>query len=363
MGAVVLAVGCASERERLRAILHGAGYEVHVIEGDQGVAQLVADVRPLAVLLGADLPGGGGIRQTLRGHAGPSALPVLLLTLRDDDPAILADIADGLDDYVHQAAPAELILARVSRLVRSHQLATMARINEQLVQVGRLLAGIIHEIRGPLSVIRGNAEMMRLSLGEQHECHRWVDPILRNAQLLQLRLEHLMAAVRAGPPVLVPIDVPPLVREATELFLKGTDPRHGKLCLKTEFAADLPRARADAGRILQVLLNLLANAHEAAAGEGGVVEIVVRTEVVTEDGRPWVSINVRDNGPGIPEAFLGRIFEPFFTTKTQGTGYGLFLASEILREHGGTLTACNAEGGGACLALRLPVAEVETAEG
>jgi signal transduction histidine kinase len=247
--------------------------------------------------------------------------------------------------------------------VRAEQLATMARLNEQLIQVGRLLTGIVHEIRGPLSVIRGNAEMMRLSLGPQHECHRWVEPILRNAQLLQLRLEHLMAAVRAGPPVLVPIEIPPLVREATDLFQKGVDPRRAKLHVTAECPADLPRVRADAGRLLQVLINLLVNAHEAAAGARAEVEIRVKAEVARDAGADWLAIRVEDNGPGIPEAHLSRLFEPFFTTKSAGTGYGLYLAGEILREHGGRLTACNAESEGACFTLWLPLEPAAPAPG
>ena len=93
--------------------------------------------------------------------------------------------------------------------------------------MGRLLAGIVHEIRGPLSVIRGNAELMRLQLAESDPMQQWIDPLIRNAQILQVRLEHLMAAVRGGPAVPRALDLGPLIREATEIFLKGTDPRAG----------------------------------------------------------------------------------------------------------------------------------------
>ncbi len=94
----------------------------------------------------------------------------------------------------------EVILARVDRLANYRKLASVAVLNEQLAQVGRLLAGIVHEIRTPLSVIRGHAELMQMTLGDDPRLGEYLDPILRNCMILQSRLEHLMAAVRAGAP-------------------------------------------------------------------------------------------------------------------------------------------------------------------
>jgi signal transduction histidine kinase len=279
-----------------------------------------------------------------------------MLTDGDHEADILAGLEAGADDYVATDAAAEIILARVRRLVRYRQMAHSSVLNEQLVQVGRLLAGIIHEIRGPLSVIRGNAELMRLSLGEEDVSQQWIGPIIRACQLLQARLEHLMAAVRGGPAVLQDLELIPLAREAAGLFQKGTDPRRGQVTILTDFAQDLPAVRADAGRLMQVLLNLLSNAHEAIVAGQGHGRITLRAAQVREGEQDWVQLEVADDGPGIPEAILGRIFEPFFTTKDAGSGYGLYLASEILREHGGRLTACNNAGGGACFTLWLPLA-------
>ena len=103
----------------------------------------------------------------------------------------------------------------------------------------------------------------------------------------------------------------------------------------------VPIVRADAGRMIQVVLNLLSNAHEAILAERPEGRIVVKVRSVVDDGEVRVRVDVCDDGPGIPPAYLDRIFEPFFTTKDGGTGYGLYLASEILREHGGRLTAEN----------------------
>ena len=110
--------------------------------------------------------------------------------------------------------------------------------------------------------------------------------------------------------------------------------------------------------MLQVFLNLLSNAHEAILDERPEGRIVVRVRSVVDGGQDRVRVDVSDDGPGIAPSYLDRIFEPFFTTKDGGTGYGLYLASEILREHGGRLSAENCqEGRGACLSLWLGLAE------
>jgi signal transduction histidine kinase len=196
---------------------------------------------------------------------------------------------------------------------------------------------------------------MRFHLPPEDPSIQWVDPILRNAQLLQVRLEHLMATVRSGPPTVEEVDLTTLVKESADLFLKGTDPRGCPVSIETTFEESCPKVRADTGRLIQVLLNLFGNAHEALAEKVADCRITVRVSSSPEEEGRWVKIEVADNGPGVPCAFLERIFEPFFTTKEKGSGYGLYLAAEILKEQGGRLTVTNRPEGGACFTLWLPV--------
>ena len=272
-----------------------------------------------------------------------------MLTVRDNDTDVLAGLEAGADDYVAKPFAPEIVLARVRRLIEFRRLATVAVLNEHLVQVGRLLAGIVHEIRGPLSVIRGRAVVMRLQLPTEDSNHQWFDPILRNAQLLQARLEHLMATVRSGPSGSQIIAIEPLVREAADLFQKGTDPRGGRVTIETVLGETERQVKVDAGRLLQVLLSLFGNAHEAilSAQPGG--GIVVQTDNACEDGRDWAVIEVSDDGPESPRHSF-RIFEPFFTTKETGSRYGLYLASRSFLEAGGG-SRPERPGGGACFGL------------
>ncbi|MDR3637824.1 MAG: response regulator [Isosphaeraceae bacterium] len=356
MGTVLIVDDSPSDRALFRTILSRAGYTVQEVSRGRDALARARALRPHALILDVNLPDldGHSVCRLVRAEPELAGLPVLMLTVRDNDADVLAGLEAGADDYVAKDSAPEIVLARVRRLIQYRQLATMALLNEQLVQVGRLLAGIVHEIRGPLAVIRGSAELMRLQLSEGDPHHQWVDPILRNAQLLQVRLEHLMATVRSGPSQVRTLELDPLIRETTDLFLKGTDPRAGQVKIEAGTCPQV-QVNADAGRLMQVLLSLLGNAHEAilSAHPGG-GRIAVQTRRTQTEGRDWAVIDITDNGPGVPEEFMERIFEPFFTTKESGTGYGLYMASEILREQGGRLSVRNSPEGGACFSVWLP---------
>jgi signal transduction histidine kinase len=355
-GTVLIVDDSAGDRALFRTILLRAGYTVfEVARGSETLAKAL-EVRPHIIVLDVNLPDLNGLDvcRALRSDPQAGGIPVLMLTVRHDDSDVLAGLQAGADDYLAKDSAPELVLARVRRLVQYRQLVTLAMLNRQLVQVGRLLAGIIHEIRGPLSVIRGSAELLRLSLKPEDANLQWVDSILRGTQLLQVRLEHLMSTVRAGPPQFQAVELGSLLNESIELFVKGLPPSGRGISVQAEIETALPPVRADAGRIIQVLIDLLNNAHQAISStrQGG--HIRLRAEAVDQDDGRWVKVEVCDDGPGIPEVYFDRIFEPFFTTREGGTGYGLHLASEILKEQGGRLTACNNPEGGACLTIWLP---------
>jgi signal transduction histidine kinase len=276
-----------------------------------------------------------------------------MLTVRHDDADVIKGLEAGADDYVAKDSAAELVLARVQRLVQYRQLVSHTMLNRQLVQVGRLLAGIIHEIRGPLSVIRGSAELLRMNRTHDDPDIQWVDSILRGTHLLQVRLDHLMATVRSGPAQVRPVDLGSLVHQAVELFVKGLPPNNRGVRVEPECGTDGPAVLADPGRMIQVLIDLLSNAHQAILGGASEGLIRLTMESIYVDGSSWIKIDVCDNGPGIPEIYLNRVFEPFFTTRDGGTGYGLYLAAEILKEQGGRLIASNNPEGGACFSIWL----------
>jgi signal transduction histidine kinase len=362
-GTVLIVDDSPGDRALFRTILSRGGYTVFEVGSGSETLQKALEVRPHIIVLDVNLPDLDGLAvcRALRGDAQLAGVPVLMLTVRHDDTDVLAGLEAGADDYVAKDSAPELILARVRRLIHYRHLVNLTMLNRQLVQVGRLLAGIIHEIRGPLSVIRGSAELLRLSFDPRNEDLQWVDSILRGTQLLQARIEHLMAAVRSGPPQLQNFELGPLVNEAVDLFVKGLPPAGRGIRVVISADPQSLSVQADAGRIIQVLIDLLSNAYQAITSVRNVGQIDVRLDEVEEDQQRWVRISVTDNGPGIPEIHLNRLFEPFFTTKESGTGYGLYLASEIVKELGGRLTAGNVQGKGACFTVWLPRASAQEA--
>ncbi|MGC8639225.1 MAG: sensor histidine kinase [Isosphaeraceae bacterium] len=362
-GTVLIVDDSPGDRALFRTILSRAGYTVFEVGGGSETVQKALEVRPHIIVLDVNLPDLDGLAvcRALRGDAQLAGVPVLMLTVRHDDTDVLAGLEAGADDYVAKDSAPELILARVRRLIHYRHLVNLTMLNRQLVQVGRLLAGIIHEIRGPLSVIRGSAELLRLTLDPQNADLQWVDSILRGTQLLQARIDHLMASVRSGPPQLQTVEIGPLVLEAVDLFVKGLPPGGRGVRVEAPVDSQCLWVQADAGRIIQVMIDLLSNAYQAITSIRDVGLIEVRIDEVEEDGQAWGRISVTDDGPGIPEIHLKRLFEPFFTTKQSGTGYGLYLAAEILKEQGGRLTANNIPGKGACFAVWLPRASAQEA--
>ncbi len=362
-GTVLIVDDSSADRALLRTILSRAGYSVHEVARGREAIHQACLLRPHVLILDINLPDMSGfdVCRAVRSEREISNVPVLMLTVRHDDTDVVAGLDAGADDYVAKDSASEIILGRVRRLIEFRQISGLAMLNQQLAQVGRLLTGIVHEIRGPLSVIRGNAELLRMETGSEGEQAQWIDSIIRSTRLLQVRLDHLMAAVRDSSGEMRLIDPANVLREAVDLFVKGMPPGDGAVRVELDCDRPLPAVHGDAGRLMQVLLNVLGNAREAIARSGQRGQILARTGTTRDEKGSWVTIDVIDQGTGIPDTFLERIFEPFFTTREEGTGYGLYLAAQILKEQSGRITARNNTDRGATFTIWLP--EAQTAEG
>lgn len=250
------------------------------------------------------------------------------------------------------------VLAVFQDLTKVRLLEEKVRRRERLSALGELAAGVAHEMRNPLTTIRGYVQVLR----REAEDPRFIQEMTRNVlseidRLSGLTCELLDLARPVGECRVV-ASAAEVLNEVIEFSAHGGE-YPGMRLGPGEMDASL-LVRIDRDRWKQVLLNLLLNAIQACEGRGTVLCGVERVmeRIRPEGGRqPVARTWVRDSGPGIPEAHLKRIFDPFFTTKDRGTGLGLTVSHAIVEEHGGVIRAENAPGGGAEISVYIPISE------
>jgi two-component system sensor histidine kinase PilS (NtrC family) len=218
--------------------------------------------------------------------------------------------------------------------------------SERLADMGRLAAGLAHELRNPLASMAGSIELLRAAPGLSAGDARLMDIVLREAARLEQLVAAFLAFSRPAPPRREAVELDRAVAEALEVF--GHDPAAGRVRLERDLAPAV--AYCDADQVRQVLWNLLSNAARAAGqGDGGGT---VRVRCAAEGER--ARLEVEDDGPGIPAADLPHLFTPFFTTREGGTGLGLATVQRIVDAHGGAVGVDSTPGQGTRITVRLP---------
>ena len=234
------------------------------------------------------------------------------------------------------------------RYLRSRQLLQdeMNR-KEKLVALGHLAAGVAHEIRNPLSSIKGLARYFAERAPAEGEAHQLAQVMAKEADRLNRVVSELLELVKPARLSLQPVDLNALI--AHSLQLVSQDARQREIELKFTPSAGLPLIEADPDRLTQVLLNLYLNAIHAIDSQGTI------SVTASASGDNRVKIVVADSGKGIAAEQLEAIFTPYFTTKAEGTGLGLAVVHNIVEQHGGKIQADSPAGRGAVFTLWLPV--------
>ena len=216
---------------------------------------------------------------------------------------------------------------------------------KRLAAIGRLAAGIAHEIRNPLAAISGSIELLVSSgVGDATPEARELGGIVqRETERLNALITQLLEFARPHTPDLVPLDLADAVSELVQVW--KNDRSLGDTRIELTASTEV-RVAADAAQLRQVVWNLLRNAAEAAPG--GVIRVVVRSAASR------ALLVVSDEGPGISDDQLSRIFEPFFSTKPAGTGLGLPTVHRIVEEHHGSVELARSPEGGTTATVSLP---------
>ncbi len=260
--------------------------------------------------------------------------------------AILLVLLGGITYLVNQMYATE-----------QHRLTAMqkAEYANKLASLGRLSAGVAHEINNPLAIINEKAGLikdlftLREDYAKDEKLEGLIDAVLKSVERCTGITRRLLNFARHSDVEIKRVDLKNIVLEVLGFMEKEAEYRSIKIDVR--FDEEVPEIQSDPGQLQQIFLNLISNAF-AAVEEGGRFEVAGR---VAE--KKWVEIRFTDDGYGIPEADLERIFEPFYSTKTGkgGTGLGLSITYRLVQELGGSIRVNSRLGIGTTFTVRLPI--------
>jgi signal transduction histidine kinase len=274
-------------------------------------------------------------------------LPCILLTGRGDYALDVEAMREGAADYLTKEGLEPDKLERVVRYA-----AARARLNaelakqEQLASLGRMAAGLAHEIRNPLMVIQLYASELQRRFGAEPEAARSLAGLEDQIERMRTLMENTLQLSRNPEGRATDINAAELMRSSLNLARTqfGSEHKGVKVLLEGQ---DSFRFRGDRQRLELVFINLIMNAFQAMKGHGS---LVLGWETVDKGSALWVD----DSGPGMDEAQLRGLFEPFHTTKAEGTGLGLWLSQTMVQAQGGLMRAFSRPGSGSSFVVWLP---------
>lgn len=218
---------------------------------------------------------------------------------------------------------------------------------ERLASIGRLAAGVAHEIRNPLGSLKGFLQYFQRKLPLDAQDKTYLSVMIQEVDRLNAVVSNLLEFARPKEPTLEACDVTEILRHALTLLAQDAAAKQARI--RRDFPDELPPMRLDRDQITQALLNFLLNAIQAIDADG---EIRVSASVSADSGS--MDITIGDTGAGIAPDDLPRIFDPFFSTKKQGNGLGLAIAHAIIERHRGEISVESEPGRGATFRVRLP---------
>jgi PAS domain S-box-containing protein len=219
---------------------------------------------------------------------------------------------------------------------------------EKLASVGRLSAGVAHEINNPLTTILTTAMLIQEELDPQDPNYQELGTITKETLRCRKIVTSLLDFARQSTPASKPCDINKLINECVVLTQKQA--AFKDISLSCELDENIPLLPLDKGQIQQSIINLIINAIEATDA-GGAIFILSAYHLQQEK----VEVTVKDTGNGIGEKDMVRIFDPFFTTKDSGSGLGLAITHGIIEQHNGTIEVDSKEGRGTTFTIKLPL--------
>ena len=248
----------------------------------------------------------------------------------------------------------EAVLLNLMDITPAKEMERMMRTQDKMSSLGRVAAGIAHEVRNPLSGINiylTTLEKLLRKPGDLEKIYGIIEQLKSASGKIENVIRRVYDFARPSEPQFETADINQPVRDAIDLAAVSL--RKKDLQLETDLGADLPLCRFDAQLMEQVLLNLITNAAETLQGRPNHRRIGIQTR--RQGDR--IHIRVEDSGPGIPDEERGKVFDPFYTTKHGSSGIGLSISQRMVEDHGGTLSVDSSQWGGAAFTIALPIPE------
>lgn len=256
-----------------------------------------------------------------------------------EDISFLRTLANQATISIEYAFIFEELEKNQERVVRSEKLAV----------VGTTTAGVAHELKNPLTYLSTLAQVLPKKWSDEEFRKSVGEMFPAEVQRMQLIVEGLLDYSRTRELTLKPLDIKTVVEKTIALL--AYEIRKNNIYVKTDYRHSA-KANGDPNRLMQVFMNLIANAVQAMGEKGGDLSIM------TADAEGEVRISISDSGPGIPKDKLRKIFDPFFSTKEAGTGLGLSICKKIVDEHKGSIFVDSTPGHGTTFTVCLPMASL-----
>lgn len=330
-------VGSAWSIRRLPDLPGANRFHAYLITAGLGATALASVLLTLLVISSLQ----GGVRKI---ETSLKSLEANLTTeiLTTDEPPEIQHIVQAIN---------RLGAALREKIEREKQIESQLRHSERLASLGRLVAGVAHEVRNPLATIRLRVQMClrestsprvkdscSVALLEIERLNGMVNRLLSFARPVQLHLET--------------VDLRSLVEERIESFRDLAS--RCRVGLLTDFSDHRSPLPVDRNRMAQVFDNIIQNAIESMSDKGGTLIVKMTSQETVGDRNGGVSVEFRDTGKGMSPSILSRAFDPFFTTKATGTGLGLSICHELVRAHGGDIHVESEQDRGTSVRVTLP---------
>jgi two-component system sensor histidine kinase HydH len=241
--------------------------------------------------------------------------------------------------------------------------------SNRLAALGELSAGVAHEIRNPLGVIKNSAEMLRDRIQEDSKRRELTGYIVEEVERLDKVITNFLQFARPAEPDFELMGINDVLEHTTRFMEPET--HFAGIAVEKDLASDLPQVLIDSQQLHQVFLNLFMNAFQAM-NESGTLRVETRLALPDAAGQGsgsnkdqdgTVTVSISDTGEGISPDIRPRIFDPFFSTKDEGIGLGLSMVHKIIENHNGRIRVESEQGSGTTFIISLPIVDAPRAKG